>query len=271
MSQNDVPSWIGPVARAGHAAKGIIYATVGILAVLAAFGGGGQTTGSKGAIAEIGSQPFGRTLLGILAVGLLCYAVWRFLSAFLDAEGKGSDAKALATRTGFFFSALAHLGLMATAGMIAVRGFGGNSGESNAQDLTAKLMELPFGPALVFGVGVVFGIVGLAQIGKAITGAYRSKFALDDAAASQRQWIDRAAKLGLSARGVVFLILAFFLTKAGIQSDSSEARGFGGALDALVNRPYGPWLLGAVAVGLICYGFYCGILSRYGHFARATS
>ena len=40
--------WIVGLARAGYAAKGVVYCAVGLLALLAAFGNGGETTGSRG-------------------------------------------------------------------------------------------------------------------------------------------------------------------------------------------------------------------------------
>ena len=58
------------VGRIGYATKGVVYMIVGGLAVAAAWGAGGSTTGSKGAISEIGSQPYGQVLLWVVAVGL---------------------------------------------------------------------------------------------------------------------------------------------------------------------------------------------------------
>ncbi len=41
-------------------------------------------TGTRGAFTTVLAQPFGRTLLLVAAVGLLGYAVWRFLRQKLD-------------------------------------------------------------------------------------------------------------------------------------------------------------------------------------------
>ena len=45
--------------------------------------------------------------------------------------------------------------------------------------------------------------------------------------------------------------------------DSKEARGLDGALLELSQEPYGGLLLGAVAVGLLCYALYCFVQARY--------
>ena len=68
-------------ARFGYAAKGVVYCVVGALAAFAAFGAGGQTTGSRGALQTIYDQPFGRVLLGVVALGLLGYGVYGLAEA----------------------------------------------------------------------------------------------------------------------------------------------------------------------------------------------
>ena len=69
--------------------------------------------------------------------------------------------------------------------------------------------------------------------------------------------------MGLAARGIAFLVSGWFLIKSGLQYDPNEARGLGGALEALASQPYGPWLLGLVALGLIAYGAYSFLQARY--------
>jgi len=67
----------------------------------------------------------------------------------------------------------------------------------------------------------------------------------------------------LTARGVVFGIIGFFLVQAALNSNANEARGLSGALRALEQQSYGQWVLGIVALGLIAYGFYMLVLARY--------
>ncbi|MCB0062153.1 MAG: DUF1206 domain-containing protein, partial [Caldilineaceae bacterium] len=46
-------------------------------------------------------------------------------------------------------------------------------------------------------------------------------------------------------------------------ANPNEAVGIGEALQKLAQQPYGPWLLGFVAVGLVAYGFFAIVLARY--------
>ena len=58
------------------------------------------------------------------------------------------------------------------------------------------------------------------------------------------------------------LIGIFFLTAAW-QVNSSESSGLGKALQMHQEQPYGPWVLGIVAVGLFAFGIYSVIEGAY--------
>jgi hypothetical protein len=89
------------LARSGYAAEGCVYVIMGGLAVLAALGAGGRTTGAKGALLALLSQPFGFALLGLVAFGLLCLSGWRIAQSILDADRLGNEGSALVRRIGY--------------------------------------------------------------------------------------------------------------------------------------------------------------------------
>ena len=74
------------LARLGYASKAVIYAIVGVLAILAVTNRGGAVTDTTGALHVIFARPFGRALLIIMAVGLCGYGAWRVLDAFLNPD-----------------------------------------------------------------------------------------------------------------------------------------------------------------------------------------
>ena len=63
--------------------------------------------------------------------------------------------------------------------------------------------------------------------------------------------------------GIVFGVVGTFLVRAALEYDPQEARGLGGALQTLAQQPLGPWLLGAVALGLVAYGLFMLSVARY--------
>jgi Domain of Unknown Function (DUF1206) len=75
--------WAERLARFGHVARGVTYCLVAVLALEVAFGVGGKIADRKGALQTLADDPWGRALLGALAVGLAGYALWRFTQALL--------------------------------------------------------------------------------------------------------------------------------------------------------------------------------------------
>lgn len=252
------------LARIGYAAKGAVYTVVGILAFQAARGAGGDTGGTRNAISEIGSQPLGKTLLIITAVGLVGYVVWRFVQAIADTEDKGSDASGLVMRAGYIISGLTYAGLAYTAARIVWHGSGGSG--SSTEGWTSSLLAQPFGQVLVGLVGVIIIGVGLYHFYRAYNATFMEHYK-SSLSGEKRRWARRIGQFGLSARGVTFLIIGGFFIQAALRANAAEAKGLGGALQALAAQPYGAWLLGIVAAGFIAYGIYCFSRTRYRRFS----
>ncbi len=263
--------WVKTLARLGYVAKGVVYTIIGVLAAQAAFGTGGQTTGSSGALQEIVTQPFGRILLGIVAVGLVGYALWRLVQAGIDTERKGTDAKGIVTRLGYAISGIIYGGLAWTAASIVMGAGGGSGGESSTQDWTARLMAQPFGRWLVALVGLAIIGFGLYQLYQGLTAKFRKKLAFYQMSDAEKSAATAAGRFGLSARGIVFGLIGIFLMQAAWQAQPSEAESLGSTLQELVQQPAGPWLLGIVAIGLIAYGVYMAFMGRYRKFNLSQS
>jgi hypothetical protein len=252
------------LARFGYATKGAVYIILGILATLAAMGAGGRTTDSQGVFQELINKPFGHLLIIAVTAGLFGYAVWRFAEALFDAEGKGSDLKAMAIRSGYAFSGLIHAGLAWSAARLAL-GWGVGDGEEEKRDWTALVLGLPFGPWLVAVVGVGFICFGLYQIYKGFKTKFRKRIEEGKMTSGEQALARRSGQIGFAARGVVFNTIGYFLIRAAFYQNPGEVRGLDGALGALAQQPMGKTLLGVVAAGLVAYGFYMLIEARYHH------
>ena len=88
-----------------------------------------------------------------------------------------------------------------------------------------------------------------------------------------RNGVVRGARLvslaiaGLTARMVVFCTIGVSVLRAAERYDPDEATGLDGALRELADRPYGPWILAAVGLGLITFGLYQLAQARYRDFS----
>ena len=267
-SANDAIKWI---ARIGYAARGVVYLIIGFLALLAAAGEGGQATGSKGALSSLRDEPMGQAILVAMAIGLLCYALWRAIQAIKDTSNHGHDAKGIAIRAGLGVSAVTHTFLAIYAASIAFGwgfgsggatggGSGGGGGGDSAQSWSGWLLRQPGGQWILGLVGLAIAGAGIAQIVKGYKGKYRKYLRLDY---QKQRWADPVCKAGLYARGVVFVIIGGMIGVAAWQHDQYEAGGLSKALRTLQGQPYGAWLLGAVAIGLVAFGVYSLIEARY--------
>ena len=253
----DAGPWVEKLARMGYAARGIVYVIVGIIAAQAAMGKRGVAD-QHGVFGEILRRPGGKFMLGLLAMGLVGFAVWRFVEAGLDPERDGAGKRVL-----FALSGIVHVGLALSAARMALGSGNGGGGGNEGASWTAKLMEAPGGSFLVAAAALGIAGYGVAQLIHAYKSKMDKRLDLSSLNSGARKWAVRAARAGLAARGVVFVVIGFFLLQAGRHENASETRGLGGALDALHDTAYGPWLLGLVALGLVGYGVTQLLKSRY--------
>lgn len=261
--------WMSRLARLGYATKGVVYLIIGSLAVQLAVGHGGSATDQRGALRVIYEQPFGKFLLAIVALGLLGFALWSFIQAIFDTEGKGQSAKGILERVGYAVVGVSSGTLAFGAYQLAAgTGSGGQGSTTNAQDWTALLLKQPFGVVLVALVGLTIIAVAFYIFSKAYTTKFRSHLNLATVDAQMRRGIILVGRCGYAALGVVFSIVGIFLIVAAAQHNPKQAKGLDSALQTLLHQPFGPLLLGIVALGLIAYGVYSLVEARYRRVGR---
>lgn len=251
------------LARFGYVAKGFVYGAIGILALLAAFNTGGKTTGTTGALQAIAAQPFGQILLILIALGLVGYVIWRFIQAINDPRDKGTDAKGIVTRLGYIFSGIAYAGVALNAALLAIGSSNSGSGGNSKQDWTATVMQQPFGRWLVGIAGAITIGIGFWRLYQAYKIKFRKKLNLSELNSEQKDWLVNISRFGIAARGVVFVMIGFFILQAAHQYNPEKVRGLDGALLTLARQPFGKVLLTLMALGLVSYALYLLLQARY--------
>jgi hypothetical protein len=249
------------LARLGFVAKALVYFIVGGVAARVAFGMGGRTTDTRGALGTILAQPFGRLLLGAVAVGLFGYAAWLLLSAVLDAEGRGSGLAGMLARIGAAVRGLTHAALGAQTIFIILgsRTRGGNA----TREWTAWLLAAPLGAWMVAIAGAAVMGYGGYQFYCVVAGNLAKGLDLAALGAPAARWAVRFGRFGMAARGLLFSVIGFFLIRAALMYDARQAKGVAQALRTLTARANPSWLLGVVAIGLVSYGIYELYEARY--------
>ena len=253
-----------PIARTGLIAKGIVYCILGALAFMAAFEIGGQSNAKtdKQAVFEvIQKQTGGQILLTILIAGLFCYAAWRFIETF-GPDNRHNKKKSIAKRIRYGFSGLIYLSL-AIYGAKQLFSRAEKDNKDSTQSTATELLSQPFGQWLVGLFGLIIAGVGIYQVYYGLSEKYRDHVSKLNTHAGGSKLLLTAGKIGYVSRGIVWLIIAWLLMKAAFLKDSSEAGDTAKAFGFLENSPYGSYLLGALAIGLICYGVFNFIRARY--------
>jgi hypothetical protein len=250
------------LGRAGMVCIGVVHLIVAYLALQVAFGDSSQQADQKGAIAEIGSTPFGKVILWVLTVGLIAYGLWQLMEAAVGFHWVQKKAKRTRRRIGAVVKAIIGVSLGITAARLASGSNSGGSGDEQQQEMTAKLLSLPFGQILVaIAAAIVIG-VGIAQLVKGVRKKFLDDLDLGDLPTGTQQWVRRIGMFGYTAKGVVLAIVGVLLGVAAFQSNAKEAGGLDSALRTLAAQPFGTVALIVVAIGLAAFGVYCFAAAR---------
>jgi hypothetical protein len=247
------------LSRAGFVARALVYAIVGILALKLALGHGGKLTNQQGALQTVAHQPFGKLLLTLVAVGLGGYSLWRLVRAAIGHGPESSDSRfdrIAALASGIIYGAMCVLAIE-----ILLGSGGGSAG--NAKKTAAGVFGWPLGTWIVGIAGAVIVVVGLYQGYRGITKKFLDDSKVEEMGPRMKEWIGRLGLIGHLARMVVFGLIGIFLIKAAVDYNSRAAIGLDGALAKIVQRSYGPFLLGIVAAGLIAFALYSLSEARY--------
>ena len=252
--------WVVVMARLGYVAKGVVYATIGVLALLEDFGLGGKTASPDGAMQSIGSRPLGGFLLVLLAAGLAGYALWKVVQGVMDPDDRGSGAHGIVRRVAYVGSGAIH-GLLSYTAAQSV--FGAEDSSEDAMAASAMAYQPPVGRVLVALVAVAVIGVGLYQLYAAYRATFRDELALGRMGEAGEKWTVLLGRVGTAARAVAIGTAGAFLILAAYQSDPQETRGLGGALETVQHQPLGSYMLGAIAAGLVLYGLFMFLVARY--------
>lgn len=249
--------------RLGYVVRGLLYGTMGVLALRIALGKpDGRATDLSGSLVFLIGNPFGKWVLLVAIVGLAAYAVWGLVRAIFDPLHRGSDPSGYMERLGFVSSALSY-GAIVIFGLNILVGSGSASGGDSTQKSIASVLSHPIGGGVTAIIGLVAIGVGIGQFVEAYRAAFQRDLKGAEMSEGERKIVIALGRYGMFARGVTFTIIGWFLVQAGMQHDPSKAQGFGGAFLFLMSQPYGPLLLGIVALGFVALGLHSLACARW--------
>lgn len=250
------------LVRAGFVARGLTYGVIGGVALALALGAGGSSgsTNQQGALSLIAKAPFGRIVVGVAAVGLLMYALWKLSLAVLGRGPEGAGSAKLTDRLSYAGGAVVYFGFFS----VAVRVLFGSAGNQSAQQrrTASGVLGWPGGTVLVAIAGIAMIAISAYQVYAAIRGDFAQDSKTAQMGRHERKIFLTLGRVGLSARGIVFALVGYFLVRTAIDFKPNGI-GLDGALGKVHAQPYGPFLLGLVAAGLLVFGVFSMFEARY--------
>jgi hypothetical protein len=154
---------------------------------------------------------------------------------------------------------------LSTARLLAAAPPAGTAGSEQRQDtdMTAALLRTGWGRLLLAGAGAVAVAAGIEVARRSLRLNFRERFTTAPMSRPLATLIRTLGGIGCAARAVVFALTGFFIVKAAVLSSPAQTKGLDAVFRSVASSTYGPWLLGTLASGLLCYGLYCLAEARY--------
>ena len=245
--------WVIETERFGLVVRGVIWGTVGVVAMGVAAGMVARALDLQGALTLVASNPLRVPIAGTATVGLVAYALWGYARAIFDPLGRGHRMNGLLARLGFLWSAVSYSALSFFAAQLALGG------------MTRAGATLPFGleqalhrsgPATVVAAGVLVAFTGLGQLMDCWRAPFRNDVGL--CSSHHRLWLSWLwlGRFGTFSRGVVFTGIGAATVLAGLRGDTHWAFGIAEFFSFVIGLPAGAYLIAVVACGFVALGLH---------------
>jgi hypothetical protein len=255
----DDSDWLDHAVRIGLVTYGVVNLLIAWLALQLALGESSGKASSTGAMHQLAQQPLGGVLVWVVAVGMFLLVVWRLVEAAAghrDEDGTDRIRKRLVS--------LGKAVMYAVVGYSALKvALNADSKSGSGSDSTATIMGWPGGQWIVALIGVAAMAYGVNLVRRAWTEKFREHLTGEGQGGDAGRAYIWFGKAGYSAKGVAFLVIGGLFVYAGVTHEAKQAGGLDDALHKVLQQPFGPVLLGLIAIGIGCYGLFCFARARH--------
>lgn len=252
--------WLERCVRAGLVAYGVVHVLIGALALQLAWGSRSQGASQQGALHALAQEPLGRPLLWAVAVSLAALVVWQGSEAVVGHRNLSSGKRRFLRRVVSAGRAVVYAGLGYSAIATAV---GSQSSGAGNDQLTARLLDVPFGQLLVALLGAAIVGVGVGLAWQCVSQTFLEELEPEAQSGSTGTALVTLGRFGYAMKGLAIAIVGGLFVWAAATYDARKAGGLDIALQTLTTKAVGPWLLSVVAIGIGCFGVYCFGWARY--------
>ena len=253
-------AWLDHAVRFGLIAYGVVHLLIAWLSIQLALGDRKESVSGTGALSELVTQPFGRTMVWLVAVGMALLVVWRLIELF--AGHRGEDGADLWRSRAVDVLKAGIYGALGFAAVSVARG-GGSGGGRSEETISAKLMDHSWGVWLVGLIGLAVIGYGISLVWRGLTESYREHLEAEGKSGDLGKAYLLLGKVGYVAKGVAIGIVGGLFVWAAMTHDPDKSGGLDDALRTVLDQPFGPLLLAVIAIGIACYGLFCFARARH--------
>jgi hypothetical protein len=140
----------------------------------------------------------------------------------------------------------------------------GNSqtGGQSTSDFTVSVIKAPGGAILLIVIGAAIAIAGLVFVVRGVKGSFKKDLRLPPSGTA-RSVVTGLGVIGYAAEGVALFLVGLLFIISTANANPGASTGLDGGLKALREQPYGVYMLTAVGAGLICYGLFLMVKTKF--------
>jgi hypothetical protein len=241
----------------GCISTGLIYTTIGIIAILSflKIRDGGADESSM--LMIMNDLLLGKVLIWVILTGTVSYMVWRVYETIHDPYDYGRSFRGIVKRAGIGLSSVADV-LVVYAGIRVLLGI--SHIEANGQPLETRetvnlILHAQGGGGIVTTIGIAIVTTACIQLVYGFTKGYKERIDLHRFGKRPGLIIHALAWAGYLARGIILGITGFFFIKAGISGNGNHVVNTDKAFDFIGDHVGHVYFI-LVAIGTICYGLF---------------
>jgi hypothetical protein len=241
----------------GCIATGIVYAGIGVIAMLSflQIRHGGADESSMLAILD--EYIIGKVLIWIILLGTVCYIIWRFYETITDPYDYGKNMKGMARRTGIALSTVADILIVyaAVRVLLGVSHIQVDGQPDEERQMVRQLLQQAYGKWLVVSIGAAYLVTAAIQFLYGVTRGYKERVDIEKFSSVFRKIVHVLAWAGYFARGIILGIIGFFFVKAAVVGNSRYIVNTDKAFDFIGDDVGHAWFI-LVAISTVCYGIF---------------
>jgi uncharacterized protein YneF (UPF0154 family) len=238
-------------SRIGIATKGVVFALMGIMAMITAFQLNYALKSGDDVLQWISRLSYGRVLLFAMSIGLAGYIFSRFYLTFNKQDYDGSNHKPLFRRAAYFINGLGYSLLLFTC-LKLLFGMPDDDGNSGWKIM---LLQSIWGKIIVFIIATGLAVSAINEWWISFSQMMDQMTHKEDLTKTQYKYLMLLGRVGRFSRGIVFGVFSYIMYRSIYYGLKNLPKGADAAFQ-FMNAQYGAVIMGTVAAGLACYGLF---------------